>query len=119
MRVIVADDDLEFLDLIATTFEDSGDDVVCARCGEDLRRELASGAFDAVVTDVSMPRSTGLAVLRSVRAAGRYIPAVVMTALRDRATFGQVAALGHHVALLYKPFSLGALRSAMRACLAA
>jgi CheY-like chemotaxis protein len=64
MRVIVADDDLEFLDLIARALEEFGNEVVCATSGDDLQREIAVGTFDAVVTDVSMPCSTGLAAMR-------------------------------------------------------
>jgi CheY-like chemotaxis protein len=119
MRVMLADDDYELLELIAGTLEDLGDEVVCASSSGALERAITTGRFDAVVTDVSMPEVSGLAVVQAARAAGRHIPTVVMTGMRDRATSEQVAALGAQVALLYKPFSITALRAAMLACLSA
>jgi DNA-binding response OmpR family regulator len=118
MRVMLADDDDDLLELIAGTLEDLGDEVVCARSCQALEREIAAGGFfDTVVTDASMPEDTGIAVVQSARIAGRHIPTVVITAMRDRATSEQVAALGPQVELLYKPFSMAALQAAMRACL--
>jgi two-component system OmpR family response regulator len=119
MRVMLADDDYDLLELIAGTLEDLGDEVVCASSSGALERGIAAGGFDTVVTDVSMPEVTGLSVVQSARDAGQFIPTVVITGMRDRATSEQVAALGAHVALLYKPFSITDLRTAMRACLSA
>jgi two-component system response regulator QseB len=118
MRALVADDDPEFLDLIAQAIEQLGARVVRACSGPELQNELTAGPpFDVVVTDVSMPRPTGLEVMLAARAAGLPWPIVIMTALRDDRTTAQVAALGEHVVLLYKPFAITELRVALRACL--
>jgi two-component system OmpR family response regulator len=119
MRVLLAENDLEFLDLLADTFERLGANVVCARSGRELQHEITAGPpFDLVVTDVSMPYRTGLEVMSSARAAGLTWPIVVMTASRDQITAARAAALGDHVTLLYKPFSISELCAAMRECLA-
>lgn len=118
MRALIADDDPEFLDLIAGALEQVCGDVVCAASGSELLAELADGApFDVVITDVSMPGMTGLQAMHAARTAGLPCPVVIMTALRDRKTTAQVVALGGRVALLYKPFSISALRVALGACL--
>jgi two-component system capsular synthesis sensor histidine kinase RcsC len=118
MRALIADDDPEFLDLIAGALEQVCGDVVCAASGSELLEELADGApFDVVITDVSMPGMTGLEAMHAARTAGLPCPVVIMTALRDRRTMAQTIALGGRVALLYKPFSIGALRIALGACL--
>jgi CheY-like chemotaxis protein len=119
MRVLLAENDLEFLDLVADTLERLGAEVVRACSGGELQDEIsAGGQFDLVVTDVSMPQRTGLEVMSSARAAGLACPIVVMAASRDGATAAGAAALGDHVALLYKPFSIAQLCAAMRACIA-
>jgi len=119
MRVLLAENDLEFLDLLAETLERLGASVVCARSGRELQHEITAGdPFDLVVTDVSMPYRTGLEVMSSARAAGLACPIVVMTASRDQITAARAAALGHHVTVLYKPFSISELCAAMRDCLA-
>ncbi len=118
MRALVADDDLDFLDLITQALERFGAEVVRASSGAELQQAIARNvSFDLVVTDVSMPRMTGLEVMQAARAKGLPCPIVVMTALRNQITAAQVAALGDPVALLYKPFSIGELHLALRACL--
>lgn len=117
--MLLAENDLEFLDLVADTLERLGAQVVRARSGGELQDEIsAGGPFDLVVTDVSMPQRTGLEVMSAARAAGLTCPIVVMMASRDRTTAARAAALGDHVAVLYKPFSIAQLRAAMRACVA-
>jgi CheY-like chemotaxis protein len=118
MRALLADDDPEFLELMARTLELLHADVVCAADGTELLEELADGdPFDVVITDVSMPGMTGLQAMHSARTAGLPCPVVIMTALHDRKTAAQTIALGARVVLLYKPFSIGALRTALSTCM--
>lgn len=74
---------------------------------------LAEGRFDVIVADVQMPWMTGLQALHSARTAGLLTPVVVMTALRDDRIVRQVDALGAHAILLYKPFDLDELHTAI------
>jgi DNA-binding response OmpR family regulator len=117
MRMLLADDDLELLDLIADALDQPGTELVRASSGAELQQALAAGeAFDVVVTDVSMPPVTGVDILRAARATGVSYPTVVITALRRGITLAQIAELGDRVTLLYKPFSISALRAALRTC---
>lgn len=117
--MLVADDDAEFLDVVVEALEDTGADVVRACSGSDLQDALARGTvFDLVISDVSMPRITGLDVMTAARRQGLACP-IVMTALRGETTIAEVAALGGRVALLHKPFSIAALRVAVHSCLGA
>src|SRR6185312_2964185 len=60
-RVLVADDDAEFLDVVAEGLTRLGADVIRARNGAELIDHLAEhGPFDLVVTDIAMPWMTGL-----------------------------------------------------------
>jgi CheY-like chemotaxis protein len=112
-RVLVADDDPELLDAIATAFDRLDAEVVRAKTGAELVDRLAdSGPFDLVVSDIAMPWMTGISALRAARTAGLTMSLIVITALRDRTIPEEVKALGGNVVLLRKPFELKALESA-------
>lgn len=117
-RALIADDDPELLALVASAVEKLGFDVTRAVSGDELLQTIAeTGRFDLVITDVSMPWMSGLQVMHSVRTAGLQCPVIVMTALRDAQTSGQVSALGVEVQLLHKPFSMRQLESAVNRAL--
>jgi CheY-like chemotaxis protein len=118
VRALVADDDLQLLEMVCRAVENFGADVSCVTSGGELLEQLANGEpFDVIVTDISMPWMTGLQVMHSVRTAGLPVPVVVMTALRDIDLPQRVAALGARAVLIHKPFSIGALYTALRTCL--
>lgn len=118
-RALVADDDANLLEIVTSIIDRFGLDVVTASCGVRLLETLIhEGPFDVIVTDVWMPRITGLHVVHSARAAGLWCPVIVMTALRDSDTTRQVSRLGEDVLLLRKPFSVGELRAALDESLA-
>jgi len=111
-RVLVADDDPELLDVVAEGLTHLGADVMRARPGAELIDRLAeNGPCDLVVTDIAMPRMTGLRAIHAARTAGVGTPVIVMTALRDEGLSAQVEALGGNAVLLKKPFDLADLES--------
>jgi CheY-like chemotaxis protein len=118
-RALVADDDANLLEIVTSIIDRFGLDVITASCGVRLlERLIHEGPFDVIVTDVRMPRITGLHVVHSARAVGLWCPVIVMTALRDIDTNRQVARLGADVLLLRKPFSVGELHAALDESLA-
>ena len=118
LRALVADDDAEMLSVVSKALHRFGADVIAVASGGELLQALANdGAFDIIVTDVSMPWMTGLQVMHSARTAGLPVPVVVMTALRDPTLPEQVSSLGARAELLHKPFSLAALYAALHRCL--
>jgi len=119
LRALVADDDVEMLSLVSHALRNFGADVVAVTSGGELLEKLANdGAFDVIVTDISMPWMSGMQVMHSARTAGLPVPVVVMTALRDPTLPAQVMSLGARAELLQKPFSIAELFAALRRCLA-
>ena len=105
-RVLVADDDPEFLAHAVRVVSRLGYEVRTATSGGELLEMIAEQEpFSLIITDISMPWMTGLQVMHSVRTAGLDCPVIVMTALHNHGTTFQVAALGDDVQLLHKPFS--------------
>jgi CheY-like chemotaxis protein len=110
VRILVADDDVALLDVIAEVLEQRGAQVMRARSGAELIESIGdAGPFDLVITDVSMPWMSGLQAMHSARTAGMSTPVIVMTALRDEHLDAQVQLLGHDAVLLRKPFTLNTL----------
>jgi FixJ family two-component response regulator len=67
---------------------------------------------DVVVTDVMMPKLSGLGVLDAIRRAQLHFPVILMTVLSDRSVFIVAKRLGA-VGVLLKPFDVDDLRTAV------
>ena len=121
-RVLVAEDDPSLRRLIVTVLEQSGYDVVAAGDGVELLEQIEklvsaphapSDSF-VIVTDVNMPKLTGLDVLAVLRCAFVRTPVVLITAFGDAETRAEARELGA-ATVLDKPFDLDALRSVVDA----
>lgn len=116
MRVLVADDDPEMLEMVAGIAKrELHAEVTRAASGDELLERLAEHEWDLIITDISMPWMTGLQVMHSVRTAGLPVPVVVMTALQGAEIADQVDALGDRARLIRKPFSFDELLHAVHA----
>lgn len=82
-RILVVDDALTTRVQIRRILESQGYAVVLAVDGEDAWTKLASGRFDAVVSDVEMPRLDGLGLTRRIRLEPRFgaLPVILVTSL--------------------------------------
>ncbi len=111
-RIIVADDDRDLRESIASRLAAEGYDVRDALSGIELLGLLSSisldrwplDGIDLIVIDQRMPGMTGLETVRRLRAAHWETPALLMTAFPDREVLRDAASL--RVSILEKPFSL-------------
>jgi CheY-like chemotaxis protein len=80
--ILVAEDDADIRDLFTMALEGAGADVTAVENGEAALAALRSGTFDMVVTDMWMPRVSGLDLCKQLRAepATRDIPVLVLSA---------------------------------------
>jgi DNA-binding NtrC family response regulator len=114
MRALVADDDPEMLDLVASTLRGEGLLVAEAVNGADLIRLATDGPpADLVVTDVNMPEVGGLEVLSHMQKHHPGVPVILMTSFATRGLCAEAAHKGPAAAILSKPFRLDALREAV------
>ena len=67
---------------------------------------------DIVLTDVRMPKLSGLGVLEALKMAHVVVPSVVMTMLEDESVHVAARRLGA-VGVLHKPFDVDDLRTAL------
>ena len=81
-RVLVVDDEQHIAEGVRFNLQADGHEVVVADTGEQaltlLLRERSP--FDVVVLDVMLPGKDGFAVASELRAAGQYVPILMLTA---------------------------------------
>ncbi len=79
-EILVVDDEEGIRSFIAEALELDGHEVTQAEDGAEAARHLAAHGFDLVVTDLKMPRMSGMELLRKVRAEQPEVEFVVLTA---------------------------------------
>jgi DNA-binding NtrC family response regulator len=105
IRVLVAEDDAEMLELIARVLGEEGYEVLQARDGNEALEELERGRFDLVLTDIRMPGPDGTEVLRRAMAKRLHQPVILMTAFGSIESAVQAMRDGAHY-YLAKPFDI-------------
>ncbi|WP_432824551.1 response regulator transcription factor [Dactylosporangium sp. CA-092794] len=116
MRILVVDDDAAVRDSLARTLRFEGYQVQTAADGRQALGVIEDGEPDAVILDVSMPVLDGLEACRELRAEGRLVPVLMLTA-RD-SVGDRVAGLDAGADdYLVKPFALQELMARLRALL--
>jgi len=120
-RVLIADDDWAFRDLLLFAFEDEGYDVVSVGDGALLLDILDASLlpnsgikpFDLVISDVRMPGWVGLPALENLSSSPHAPPIVVITAFGSEEVHQRVQRAGA-VAVLDKPFDVADLTALSR-----
>lgn len=114
--VLVADDDEDVLELIALKLERAGYRTVVAANGEEALSIALDREPDVAVLDVMMPGLSGVEVTERLRAAGKRMPIMLLTARvreEDMVRGFEVGADEY----MTKPFSPGELRTRVEAIL--
>jgi CheY-like chemotaxis protein len=102
-RILVVDDNAAIRRIFEFVLSRAGYEVAEAVDGIDALEQLEAGRFDLVITDLALPRASGLQVIRWVKKTG-CCPVVAMTAHWQTSPLVEEAqALGCD-ALLAKPF---------------
>ena len=78
-KILLVDDDVALLDVLALAFEDAGHEVVRAKDGVEALAHVKRARPELVVSDVTMPRLDGLAMCQKLRAEKDAIPIVLLT----------------------------------------
>ncbi|HTL28290.1 MAG TPA: sigma-54 dependent transcriptional regulator [Tepidisphaeraceae bacterium] len=103
-RILVVDDQEMMRDSLATTLVREGHEVVAAGDGTAAVTRLSSGTrFDLLITDLKMPKMTGLELLAEAKKLRPEMPVVLMTAFATVNTAVEAMKLGAYD-YIQKPF---------------
>lgn len=112
-QILIADDDLSMRQALAESLESCGFEVETAENGADALQKFQKGKFEVVVTDMRMPKMTGMDVLRGIKKISPLTPVILITAYGTVKT--AVEAMKEGAAeFIMKPFSLDDLEFAVR-----
>lgn len=95
-RILIADDDLLFRELLIARLEGTGVDCEVATDGAEALAKATQGRFDLLLLDLRMPRLDGLQVLQGIRASSQACETrvIVLTASRSDADIDEAERLG-------------------------
>jgi len=114
MRVLLVEDDYMIGNVVQQALREASYGVDWVVDGEAALQSLACLPYEMVLLDLNLPKKDGMSVLRKIRASGRRVPVLVLSA-RD-ATEDRVAGLDCGADdFLVKPFQLSELLARMRA----
>jgi len=114
VKVLVVDDDTLLAEFIRLALKEQGHVVDVAHTGEHGRSLAMVYNYDALILDYVLPDTTGVEVLRELRARGRPTPVLMLTARND--TEHVLAGLNSGADdYLGKPFVIAELEARLRA----
>src|SRR5262249_61304388 len=85
-RVLIVDDEKSMRDLLSITLGKAGYDVTPAEGGEAAIEAIRKESFEAIITDLRMPKVDGLQVLRAARDLSPETAVIVVTAVANTET---------------------------------
>jgi DNA-binding NtrC family response regulator len=112
-RLLLVDDDEAACRLLSEVLEREAYRVVSALSTDEAIAKLdEEGPFDAVLTDLRMPRRSGLDLLRTVRGRDPEALVLVLTAFGDAAAAGEAIRAGAYD-FISKPYDIRTLRETL------
>jgi two-component system, NarL family, invasion response regulator UvrY len=81
ITVLIADDNPMQRKLLTLSLSDDENIVVKyeAESGEEVLRNVEENNFDVIILDVSLPKKSGIEVLKELKAMGKKIPVIIVS----------------------------------------
>ncbi|ALM49661.1 transcriptional regulator [Flavobacterium psychrophilum] len=114
MKLLIVEDEPNLLSILRKGLAEKNYEVSAALDGTTALSMLAASTFDVVVLDVMLPDINGIEICRRLRAAGNYVPILMLTALdsSDNVVTGLNAGADDYMA---KPFKFTELEARINA----
>lgn len=110
IRILAVDDDPLILSLLETSLEAFGYRCVLAKDGLEALELLKKGDFAIVITDLTMPRMDGMALLKHVKDLYPRIDVIVVTGYTETFSYTDVIKAGA-ADFISKPFNVDELEA--------
>jgi len=114
MKILIVEDEPNLLSVIRKGLSEKNHDVSAALDGTTAWEMLSNSSFDVIVLDVMLPDINGIELCRRLRAAGNFVPILMLTALNssDNIVAGLNAGADDYMA---KPFRFTELEARVNA----
>lgn len=86
IKVLMADDEIEVLDIMARKVQEQGYDVIKASDGNDALEKIIRESPDVILLDINMPGRSGFEILKDVRenpTSSKWQPVIIVSARSD------------------------------------
>ena len=107
-KVLIVDDEVDICEIIAFDLQSQGYEVTLAVTGSEAMSAVQKHSFDFVVTDIRMPRFSGLNLLKELRQKSWELPVVVLMTGFSDVDQTEATALGAY-GFINKPFATESL----------
>jgi CheY-like chemotaxis protein len=108
-KILIVDDERDLVDAYVRLLERAGHRCVGAFGAREAIELIDSELPDLVLTDVSLPESNGLEVIRHLRAKSALVPIIVMSGHNTQGVNEAARSAGANLCLL-KPVSIAELK---------
>jgi CheY-like chemotaxis protein len=115
-HLLIVDDEPDLREIFAAWFRNLGCNVTEASDGVEALEALAKGSFDAIISDVGMPKLDGIQLMKRIQTSGPHTPVLVLISGFNDMTRADAYDLGVEV-VLSKPCERKHLIAALRTCL--
>lgn len=116
MKILIVEDDRKIAGFLLRAFTEEGYQVDVCRGGQEVTERLSLVPYDLVLLDWMLPDEDGLSVCKSLRAAGKQLPILMLTA-RDDVGEKVLALNAGADDYVTKPFHLAELLARVRSLL--
>ncbi len=86
-KILVVDDEPDFVEMITLRLEANNYEVLAAYNGKEALKKVESDKPDAVLLDILMPGLDGLNVLSKIRKKNKNLPVYIITAFSNKERF--------------------------------
>jgi two-component system response regulator PilR (NtrC family) len=112
-RILIVDDEPSMREMLRIVLRRDGYDVVVAASGQEAIQHLQAEPFDLLLSDIRMPDTSGVDVLRAAKQADSDLVAFMMTAFASTESAVEAMRLGASD-YFTKPFNMDELRLKVR-----
>jgi DNA-binding NtrC family response regulator len=94
VRILIVDDDKEFLALLSKNIESWGYGVISASGGKEALKMIKNKAADMVILDYLMPEMDGVETLKEIRRIDKLVPVIMFTSHPGNRSITETEKLG-------------------------
>ncbi|HET8580101.1 MAG TPA: sigma-54 dependent transcriptional regulator [Nitrospiraceae bacterium] len=112
-KILIVDDERSMRDILSIMLKRAGYAVTVAEDGEEAIEQIGKEIFDLVITDLKMPKGSGLEVLKAVKAAAHETVVLMITAFASAESAVEAMKQGAYD-YLTKPFQIDEVQLIIR-----